>query len=413
MDNKTPKYYVEWWNIKKSTIYGIIAVVVLLCLFGGGGWWLSRSSFLTTETKNADIPKDAARIISFDGDVRIIRAATRETILVTKETYVVANDTIQTQADGRAQIQMIDGSTLSIRPNSTVIIRDSQSIFGGTNVRVTLDEGQLNVKTNDQTETTENVVEVMESENRVLSETDASFNINEQTNGGEIRISRGGVEASVGGEKTLIKDGEFAAVNNGKLSAKERLLIAPKLTSPAATGQIMTAPNGTSDITFRWQKPEASSELNYALQVAKSPFFVPDAMILQRDSLTNTNFTFGNITPGIYYWRIRASAASGQISEWSEPLKFTVIKREASQGLTASEWQVDKVGGNVYRISGRTQAGAVVRIAGRETFAASDGSFRLQLSAAASETAVEISDETGNRSRYVLSLNTSRAVRQN
>jgi len=81
--------------------------------------------------------------------------------------------------------------------------------------------------------------------------------------------------------------------------------------------------------------------------------------------------------------------------------------------LTASEWQVDNVGGNVYRISGRTQAGAVVRIAGRETFAASDGSFRLQLSAAASETAVEISDETGNRSRYVLSLNTSRAVRQN
>jgi hypothetical protein len=171
-------------------------------------------------------------------------------------------------------------------------------------------------------------------------------------------------------------------------------------------------PNGTSDITFRWQKPESSSELNYSLQVAKSPFFVADAMILHRDSLSNTNFTFGNISPGIYYWHVRVSAASGQISDWSEPLKFSVIKREASQGLTAGEWQVEKIGGNVYRISGRTQAGAIVRVAGRETFAAGDGSFRMQVSAASSETSVEISDETGNRSRYVLSLNTGRAFKQ-
>lgn len=165
-------------------------------------------------------------------------------------------------------------------------------------------------------------------------------------------------------------------------------------------------------MTFRWQKPETSSELNYALQVAKSPFFVPDAMILQRDSLANTNFTFGNIEPGIYYWRICASAASGQISEWSEPLKFTVIKREVSQGLTASDWQVEKIGGNIYSISGRTQSGAVARSSGRETLAASDGSFRLQISAASGETTVEISDGTGNRSRYVLSLNTGKAARQ-
>jgi len=412
MNKRFGKFYVDWWNIKKSTIYGIAAVAALLCLLGGGGWWLSHSNFLAAKPETGDAPKDAARIISFEGDVRVIRAATRETILVTRTTYVTAGDTIQTQADGRAQVLMIDGSTLSVRPNSTVIIRDSQSIFGGTNVRVKLDEGQLNIKTQNQTEATENVVEVMESKNRVLSETDASFNINSETNGGEIRISRGGVESTVGDEKTIIKDGEFAAVNNGRVSSKERLLMPPKLTSPIAAEQITTAAGGTSDVTFRWQKPETSSELNYALQVAKSPFFVADTMILQRDFLANTNFTFGNIEPGIYYWRIRASAASGQISEWGEPLKFSVIRRAASAELTASDWQVEKIGGNIYSISGRTQAGAVVRSSGRETFATSDGSFRLQISAASRETTVEINDETGNRSRYVLSLNTGRAVRQ-
>jgi hypothetical protein len=412
MDNKRlSKFYLDWWNIRKTTIYGISAVAFLLLLLGGG-WWFLQSSYVAPKTDNADFPKDAAQIISFDGDVRVIRAATRETILVTRKTYVVANDTIQTQADGRAQVQMIDGSTLSIRPNSTVVIRDSQSIFGGTNVRVKLDDGQINVKTQNQTEATENVVEVLESKNRMLSETDASFNINEQTNGGEIRISRGGVESTVGDEKTVIKDGEFAAVNNGRLSSKERLLMSPKLTSPLAAEQITAAAGGTADVTFRWQKPETASELIYWLEIAKSPFFVSDAMILQRDSLGNTNFTFGNIAPGIYYWRAKAAAASGQISEWSEPLKFAVVKRAASAELTASEWQVEKIGGNIYSIGGRTQSGAVVRSSGRETFATGDGSFRLQISAASSEVAVEISDESGNRSRYILSLSSGRAVRQ-
>lgn len=413
MNAKKPsKFYIDWWNVRKTTVYGLIAVVIFLCVFGGAGYWLMHSGFVAPKVENTDAPKDAAQIISFEGEVRVIRAATRETILVTRKTYVTAGDTIQTQADGRAQVQMIDGSTLSVRPNSTVIIRDSQSIFGGSNVRVTLDEGQLNVKTQQQTDQTENVVEVMESKNRVLSETDASFNINNETNGGEIRISRGGVESSVGDEKSLIKEGEFAAVNNGKLSTKERLLMPPKLTSPTAAEQIATAVNGTADITFRWQKPEAPSELIYALQVSKSPFFVTDSMILERDTLNNPNFTFGNILPGIYYWRLRASAVSGQISEWSEPLKFAVVKRETSQGLTAGEWQVEKVGGNVYLISGRTAAGAVVRSSGRETFATGDGSFRMQISAAG-ETIVEISDEAGNRSRYSLSLNTGRATKQN
>jgi hypothetical protein len=55
---------------------------------------------------------------------------------------------------------------------------------------------------------------------------------------------------------------------------------------------------------------------------------------------------------------LRASAASGQTSDWGEPWKFTIIKAAASETLTASDWQVEQVAGNVYLVSGRTQAGA-------------------------------------------------------
>src|SRR6187549_1421469 len=165
-DNKYRKFYLEWWHIRKSTIYGLIAFLVLAGAVGGGAWWASRNDWFAPK-KDIEIPKDAGRIVSFEGDVRIIRAQTRETILVTKETFVSAGDTIQTQSDGRAVVQMIDQSVYSVRPNSTVVIRVSSSIFGGTNVRVALDDGQINVRTDDQPENTENVVEMMNSETQL------------------------------------------------------------------------------------------------------------------------------------------------------------------------------------------------------------------------------------------------------
>lgn len=406
--NKYRGVYVDWWQIKRSTIYSGAALALFVAALLGGGWWLWRSEFFTARQEIAAAPKDSAKVISFEGDVRIVRAATRETILVTNITYVSAGDTIQTQADGRAQVQMIDGSTLTIRPNSTVVIRDSASIFGGTNVRVTLDDGQINVKTQDQSEGTQNVVEVLESENRLFPQTDASFNINEQTNGGEIRISRGGVESNVGGEKTVVQANEFAAVNNGKISPKERLLDAPKPVAPTNSEQITAA----NDVSFRWQKPESNSPLSFHLQISKSPFFVADAIIIEREKLTSQIFTLANLASGTYYWRLRANAASGQASDWGEPWKFAVVKQATTESLAVSEWQVEKVGGNVHLISGRTQPGAIVRVAGREVFAASDGSFRLQISAAAPNITVEVSDERGNRSRYGLNLSSATATRQ-
>lgn len=409
MANKNPRFYIDWWNIKKSTVYGAAAVFVFVGLIFLGWQQLRNSSFQTSSrNENANVPKDAAQIISFEGDVRVVRAATRETILVTRETYLTAGDTIQTQTDARAQVRMIDGSTLTVRPNSTVVIRDSASLFGGTNVRVALDEGQLNVKTREQTESSENVVEMLESENEIKAQTDASFNVDADT-GGEIRISRGGVESNTGGEKVLINEGEFAAVSGGRISARERLLDAPKLVAPPASEQVVAS----TGISFRWQKPEANSAVLYRLQIAKSVFFAADSIIIDRDRMPSQIFNAPSFAPGVYYWRVRAATASGQISEWSEPRKITVVRQSGGEEIAAGEWQIESVGGNIYRVRGRTKSGTIVRVGDRETFAAADGAFLLQISTAARAAAVELSDDKGNRTRYSVSLATGEAVRQN
>jgi hypothetical protein len=407
-EQKYRKFYVDWWEIKKSTIYGIVAVVFLLAALIGGGWWLWNSDWLNSKLNPNDAPKDAAQIISFEGDVRIIRLTTRVTERVTKATYIQAGDTIQTQSDGRAQIKMIDGSMLSIRPNSTVVIRDSSSLFGGTTVRVKLDDGQIRVKTEEQSDNSNNVVEVKESENRLLAKTEASFNINQEQDKGEIRINRGGVESKIGGEKKLLKEDEYISFSGNKINAREKLIAPPDLSEPASSAQISSNGRNT-DVTFRWQK-SGSNSATYHLQIAKSPFFVSEGIVVERESLKSLTLTLANLPPSTYFWRVKSISGSGQTSDWSEPSKFTIVSSQIGTKLTAAEWEVENVGGKVHMISGKTKAGATVKILGRETFATSDGNFRIQISTPSSSVPVDIYDDKGNQSRFVISLKTGKVI---
>lgn len=410
MENKYRKFYVEWWNIRKSTIWALAATVLIVASLVGGGIWASRNNWFIPE-QDQEFPKDAARIISFEGEVRVTRAATRETILVTKQTYVSAGDTVQTQADGRAIIQMIDGSVYSVRPNSTIVVKDTSSLFGGRSVRVSLDDGQLNVRTDEQPEDVRNIVEVADSENRLLSKTDASFNVDAQSNVGEIRISRGGVETTVGGDKQLIGENEFASIRGGRISQKEKLMSPPRPLTPNNSAQLTDSGGGVS-VSFNWAEPEGTPASSYHLQVSRSPTFALDGMLVDRAGMSQREYRLSGLAPGTYYWRIRATSRSGQLTNWNDAWKFTVVRSEGAVRIEGTNWSVEKVGGNVYLISGKTNPGMYVRSQGRETVSGPDGTFKIQISTPALETAVEIGDDRGNRSGFIISLRTATVLRR-
>lgn len=407
-DNKYRKFYVDWWNIRKSSVYALIAVILIgVGLVWGFRYASQNNWFIPDEAK--EIPKDAARIISFEGDVRITRASTRETIVVTRETYALPGDIIQTMSDGRAIIQMVDGSRHQLRPNGAITIKDNSSLFGGRNVRILLDDGQLNVRTDEQQQDTNNVVEVADSENKLMSNTDATFDA--ENGGGEIRISRGGVETTIGGEKTTINEGEFASVNGGKLSAREKLMVPPRQTSPDNSAQLVDQGSGVN-VVFNWQDAEGNPASNYHLQVSRSPTFASDAIMVDRSGLSSREFRLAALPPGNYYWRIKSTGRSGQTTNWNDPWKFMVVRRGESIAIDASEWAVERVGGNVYLLSGRTRPGVTVKCSGRETNSGADGAFKMQISSPSVETAVEITDDRGNRSGFIISLRNASVLRR-
>jgi hypothetical protein len=404
MTTKSSRFDLEWWIVSKRVIYTLVALLCLVVAASGVGVysWLYGNPFKSGATAiNAPA---GARFVSFDGDVRVVRAQTRESLLARSDTQLYPGDIVQTQADGRARIQLADGSNLIVRPNSVVTIRDNTSMEGGqpTKVRVAVARGQINVRTEQQPEGGSNIVETPLTKNDLAGLTGASFDVREDNTEG-IRVSNGQLETTTrGGVKTTVQGNEYIALNQqGSIKSRESLLAMPQLLSPRDLEKISATSKGGTSVTLRWMRPQTGAPRHYRVEVATSPFFVQAGKVTERDQLEATQFSVSDLQAGIYFWRVRAVAASGQISEWTEPQKFTIIAAGQGTGehITVTGVEFEFIGGSIYMARGRTQPGNTIRIAGRETLAASDGSFQLQISVprATREIVVEAEDSQGTR----------------
>jgi hypothetical protein len=416
MATKNSRFDLDWWVIQKRQIYFIIGLLVVGGLVGGAGVYLWKYGNPFKSQEQAVDAAAGARFISFEGDVRIIRAATRETLQATNQIQLYPGDTVQTQADGRARISMVDGSTLVVRPNSTVIIRDNTSYEGGqrANVRVSVGSGQVNVRTEQQPEGTRNIVETPQTQNELGSLTGATFGVNAETKTEEIRVMSGAMETTTtrDGEKTTVRGGEYLSVApSGSLTKRESLLAVPSPLAPRDLEKVFAKRNSAASVALRWQRPQSGTPAHYRVEVATSPFFVAAGKVIERDQLSATEFNATDLRPGAYFWRVRATATSGQMSDWSEPQKFVIVAGGTGQSVSVTDLKAEYVGGDIYLIGGRAPYGTTIRIAGRETLIGSDEAFKLQITAptGAREIVLEAQDAQGNGSQYKVPLNTSAA----
>jgi len=406
--NKTSRFAFDWWIIQKRFVYLVIAIF-LLCVSAAGAAlyvWKYGNPFRNVAIINHPA---GARFVSFEGDVRVIRSATREMIPANSDTELYPGDTVQTQANGRARIGLADGSTLLVKPNSTIIIRDNARADDGkkTNVHVKVDSGQLSVRTEQQADGTTNVVETPKTRNAMGQQTSASFGVNPEGTE-EIRVSTGVIETTnQNGDKTSIKGGEYVSVNNsGRISPAQKLLEVPQPARPHDLEQVAVGPNGAANVALKWQRPQSGTPSYYRVEVATSPFFVADGKVIERDQLAATEFGATDLRPGVYFWRVRATAASGQISDWSDPLKFIVANRGTGSQVAVSDLSTELLGGNIYLVRGKAEPGTTIRVSGRETIAGHDGAFQIQVTSAGAtrDLTLEAKDSQGNSSQYKVSL---------
>jgi FecR protein len=410
---KVSHFEIDWWIIQKRAVYIAVLILVLCAMAAGAAVYLWKYGNPLKNVALRSDPLAGARFMSFEGDVRVIRASTRQIIIANNDIQLYPGDTVQTQADGRARISMADGSTVVVRPNSTIIIRDNASAEDGkrSNVHVVVDSGQMLVRTPQQSEDNKNVIETPKTQNQISGQTAATFGVNPEGTE-EIRVNSGAVEsANRIGERMTLQGGEYVSVNqSGTISKPQRLLDVPQPLRPLDLEKIPVAAGGSATVALRWQKPQSGVPSYYRVEVATSPFFVPEGKVIERDQLVLPQFNVSDLRPGSYFWRIRAKASSGQTSDWSEPLKFIVTTQGANlSAVPVSNLSAVYLGGNVYLIRGTTSPGISVRVSGREAGAASDGIFQVQISAPPGmrEVTIRASDSQGNSSQYRVLLTRS------
>src|SRR6266536_5070015 len=400
----------DWWVVETRVVYLLIAFVIFCGLAGGATLYVWKYGNPLKNVGTATKMPAGARFISFEGDVRVIRAATRETISANSDTALYPGDTVQTQASGRARIAMADGSTLIVRPNSIIVVRDNTNSDDGKkpNVKVAVESGQMYVRNEKQPEGSVHIVETPKTKNKVGEQTGASFAVNPDDNTEEIRVNTGVIETTnQSGEKTALHGGEYVSVNpSGTVSRPQRLLEVPLPSEPRDLQKVLVGESGSASITLKWIRPQAGTASYYRVEVATSPFFVADGKVIERDQLVSTEFSASDLRPGVYFWRVRATAQSGQTSDWSEPQKFVVAGRGTGSQVNVSNLTAELLGGDIYLVRGRAEPGTTIRIAGRETLVPTDKSFQVQITAPAdaSEIMVEAQDPQGNSSNYKVTL---------
>jgi FecR-like protein len=408
MRNNTSRFEFEWWIIQKRMIYMMIALLIMCVLGVGAALYVWKFGNPLKDIGTTVKASSGARFIAFEGDVRIIRAATRETIRAGSDTELFPGDTVQTGASGRARLGMADGSILVVRPDSTIIVRDNASTDDGkkTNVHVVVDSGQMYVRTEQQPAGTNNVVETPKTKNKVSGQTNASFGVNPEGTE-EIRVNAGAVQTTDGaGQQTSLSGGQYVSVNpSGTLSHPQKLLDVPAPLEPHDLQKVLVGSGGAANVNLKWQRPQSGSAAYYRVEVATSPFFVANGKVVERDQLVATEFAASDLRPGVYFWRVRASDQSGQTSDWTEAQKF-VIAAKGTGTVAVSNLSAELLGGDIYLVRGRAEAGTTVRINGRETIVPTDKSFQLQITVSKDtrEVTLQADDPLGNSSQYKVGL---------
>jgi len=408
--SRVSRFDVEWWVVQKRIIYIVVILISLSIIASGAGIyvWLYGNPFKGA-ISDIGVPT-GARFVSLEGGVKVVRANTRETLQARADTRLFPGDIVQTLEDGRARVTLADGSNLFVKPNSVVTIAENTAAENGrsTKVRVAVESGQINVRTDQQPSDASNIVATHLTESRVAPETDASFHVREDKTEA-IRVTSGAVETSTnGGDVATLHNGEYVAVNpGGNIAQKEKLLAVPVPVSPRNLERLSARRGGAAAVALKWQKPAMGAPAHYRVEVATSPFFVAAGMLIERDQLQANEITVDDLRQGNYFWRVLAVTPSGQASDWSDPQKFVVVNEGGTgEEISIADVQIEYVAGSIYIIRGRTQAGNILRCAGRETLAAHDGVFQLQINAprAARDIQLEAADSQGNRNTFKFAL---------
>ncbi len=396
---KRARNSLDWYVVSASKIRMLVFSASALFLLSIGGYW----AYLHFQKKAFDekVPEDhSARFIEISGQVKVKKANATDFTGADEKMPLEAGDTIQTMASSVARVQFVDGSSYTIKPDTTLVIKDNELMADkSTRVQVKVHVGTINLATNEQGPGSSNVVQTDVASARIGSNTEASVGTGDTGKEADIRVEKGDAEIRTqAGEMIQAKTNERLEIaDSGKVVRRTALSGVPLLKYPENQQAIRT--EAKDGVKFEWSAIHQAS--SYALEIATTANFA-NTIVKAREGLTVPSVIIDSLPSGAYYWRVRADKKSER-GEYSDAHKFTIVGGGQKRELQVKALKKTSLGGGTFVIEGRTDVGTRVKVGDKQAYVDTNGNFRAIVTLAGSrEVMIQIEDLDGNVGRQSL-----------
>lgn len=380
---KVSRVEVYWHTVRYRTVvlYAIVITAIVLLLVylvfpeaSGNVMRRISSAIGPPDSGVATITARQARFVNLDGKVQVKKVNSVQWTSADYQITLDKGDLIQTASEGVARIAFADGTTYTVKGDTLVTVEENiVEQDRATQVGVHIASGQVDLRTG-AWPVPGSKAEVS-FENAVASlraNSSAAVRSDPETKEHQITIDAGSAELNRGSEHVDIGQYERATfATGGGPVVKTQVLAPPALVEPLNLQPIIVADPKHHPIHFSW-KPAATAKL-YDFQASTTAMF--NHIVVDKKTAA-TGVDISGFDPGDYFWRVRAIDEKNEMSDASDPYKFTLVAQGKEQDMLL-EVDDTELQGNVVEVIGRTEAGAALIINGEQVADIQrDGTFR-------------------------------------
>jgi len=379
---KISRVEVYWHTVKYRTV--ALYAIVLFAIFMAATYLVfpETSASLIKKVSDAITPADngvakisarQARFVNLDGKVQVKKANSVTWSTADYQITLDKGDLVQTGPDGVARIAFADGTTYTVKGDTLVYVEENfVSQDKASSVAVHINSGQVDLNTGSwEIPGSKAEVSFQNAVASLRANSRAAVSSNPSTNEEQITVDAGSAELSRGNEHLDIGQWERATVTPAGQITKTQVLAPPELDQPLNLAPIIVADPKHDPVHFSW-KPVATAT-SYDFQASTTAMF--NHLVAEKKTAAESVDITG-LSPGEYFWRVRAIDASNSVSEASDAFKFTLVAqgKEQEMLLEVDDTQIE---GSVVEVTGRTEPGAALIINGEQVAdIMSDGRFR-------------------------------------
>ncbi|TDI39722.1 MAG: hypothetical protein E2P02_17965 [Acidobacteria bacterium] len=349
--------HIEWFTVKRSTIYALAFSAI--GLFGAGIYgYFEVFGDPEPDVEQVSETDHTARFLDLDGTVKVRHSGTYEWVNATLAMGLNREDTIRTLGGSTAQVRLFDGTEYLLKPDSILVIEEAYEDpeTKATNVAVKLESGQISLNTprrNVPGSRSDVVTPGAEASFDENTTADVSFDTSTRMTG--FTILRGGSAVRSGNNQVRLSASQAVEVDaNSRFTDIIELPGVPLLIQPANL-EILAVSKTTE---FKWNPVEGVRKYNVVL--GRSPNFLDPIL---ESNISGESIFHARLEPGTYFWQVTAIDGDGRRGAPSSLAKFTVrkvVNRTASLALTVFKPSVSLDG--LVTVQGRTDVNSVVTV---------------------------------------------------